>query len=159
MIAAMNNQIACRQVNLTETRVFMGTLTDGISIHAGLKDVAHTNKIHTATFDLLGGLHSVALTAYDFERQERLEPLILKRPLEIIAGHGTISLLEGEPHIHLHLALSYREGDQIRVVGGHAATAIAFAVEFTLTAYGGAPVKRGLHAKTGLMLWNLADGQ
>lgn len=155
----MNDKITVRQLSLTETRVFMGTLTDGMSIHAGLKEVALTNNIHTATFDMLGGLHAIELTAYDFERQERLAPVLLRRPMEIIAGHGTISQLHGEPHIHLHLAVSYREGEKIHVVGGHVAKAEAFAVEFTLTAHGGTPVKRGLHEKTGLMLWNLSNGQ
>ncbi len=155
----MNTQITLRQLNLTATRVFMGTLTDGVLLHAGLKEVAAANQIHTATFDMLGGLHAVEFTAYDFERQERLAPVLLRRPMEIIAGHGTISQLDSQPHIHIHLAVSYRDGEQIRVVGGHVAMAEAFAVEFTLSAYDGTPVKRGLHAKTGLMLWDLKNGQ
>lgn len=155
----MNEQITIQQLNLNQMRVFMGTLTDGVSIHAGLKEVALTHNIHTATFDMLGGLHAIELTAYDFERQERLEPVILRRPMEIIAGHGTISQLDGQPYIHIHLAVSYREGEQICVVGGHVAKAEAFAVEFTLSAYGDPSVKRGLHAKTGLMLWDLGNGR
>ncbi len=155
----MNEQLALRQVNLTATRVFMGTLTDGVLIHTGLKEAALAHNIHTATFEMLGGLHMVELTAYDFEHQERLAPMILRRPMEIIAGHGTISQLDGKPHIHLHVAVSYRDGEQMRVVGGHVARAEAFAVEFTLTAYDGTPIKRGLHAKTGLMLWDLRNGQ
>ena len=82
--------------------------------------------------------------------------MVFTRPLEIIAGHGTISLLDGSPHIHLHLTLAYRDERSptgIQVIGGHAAKAIAFAVEFTLTAYDGAPLHRAKHGGTGLMLW------
>ena len=134
----------------------MGTLTDGVAIHEALAETAVLHNIHTATFELLGGLHEVELTAYDFHAQVRLEPIVFKRPLEIIAGHGTISQLDGKPHVHLHLSLSFRDEAAphgIVVVGGHAACAIAFAVEFTLTAYDGPPMQRAHHEGTGLMLW------
>jgi predicted DNA-binding protein with PD1-like motif len=100
----------------------------------------------------------VELTAYDFVRQERQPALIFTRPLEIIAGHGTISWLENEPHVHTHLTLSFRDAAAphgIAVIGGHAARAVAFAVEFTLHIYDGEPVRRALHPATGLQLWAL----
>lgn len=146
--------IAIRQVNPHGSRVFMGTLTDGVNVHEALAETAVSHHILTATFELLGGLHEVELTAYDFVAQQRLAAVVVKRPLEIIAGHGTISQLHGQPHVHLHLALSYRdEAGNIIVIGGHAARAHAFAVEFTLTAYDGSPMHRAHHAGTGLMLW------
>ncbi len=148
--------ISLRQVNPHGSRVFMGTLTDGVNIHDALAETAVSHHIHTATFELLGGLHEVELTAYDFVAQRRLEPVLVKRPLEIIAGHGTISQLDGKPHVHLHLTLSCRDEAApfgIAVIGGHVARAHAFAVEFTLTAYDGPPMQRAHHAGTGLMLW------
>ena len=151
--------IEMRQVNPTGTRVFMGTITDGVNVHEALAEVVVQHNIQTATFEMLGGLHEVELTAYDFVHQVRLEPIVLQRPLEIIAGHGTISLLEGQPHFHMHLAVSFRDEVApygIAVVGGHAARATAFAIEFTLTAYDGDPVHRAVHPSTGLKLWDLS---
>ncbi|MEM7118314.1 MAG: DUF296 domain-containing protein [Chloroflexota bacterium] len=149
--------VRSRQVGEEGVRVIMGTLTGGVNVHESLVKAAVLHNVHTATFELLGGLHEAVLTAYDFERQIRMEPLVLKRPLEIIAGHGTISQLDGKHHVHLHLTLSFRNDKaayDVTVVGGHAAKAIAFAVEFTMTAYDGTAVQRGLDNETGLMLWD-----
>jgi uncharacterized protein len=143
-------------VNSQNTRVYMGTLTGGVEIMAALRKMSVSHQIQTATINLLGGLTEVELSAYDFVAQRRLEPVVVKRPLEIIAGQGTISLLDEQPHVHLHLALAWREETAVQgisVIGGHCARALAFAVEFTLTAYDGAPMRRVWHEDTGLLLW------
>jgi uncharacterized protein len=145
-----------KQVNSTNTRVFMGSLTGGVEVREALAAAAAAHHIQTGTVELLGGLHDVELTAYDFVTRQRQKPLVWQRPLEIIAGHGTISLLEGQPHVHLHLTLAYRDdaaATGITVIGGHCGRALAFAVEFTLTAYDGSPMQRTWHEETGLWLW------
>jgi predicted DNA-binding protein with PD1-like motif len=150
--------ITLRHVNPVATRVFMGTLTDNALVHEALAQIAQNQHIHTATFELLGGLHEVELTAYDFVTQTRLKPLVFTGAMEIVSAHGTIALLDGQAHIHTHMALAYRDETTpqgIVMIGGHVARAMAFAVEFTLTAYDGAPVHRAPHASTGLNLWHL----
>ncbi|MCL4871183.1 MAG: DNA-binding protein [Anaerolineae bacterium] len=145
-----------KQVNLTRTRVFMGRLTGGVEVVGALAAAAAAHQVQSGTLELLGGLHEVELTTYDFVTQQRLKPLVWQRPLEIIAGHGTISLLTGQPHVHLHLTLAFRDDAAaagITVIGGHCGRALAFAVEFTLTAYDGNPMQRTWHEETGLMLW------
>ena len=147
-----------KQVNPSGSRVFMGTLTDNADIHTSLIEVAEKHGIQTATFELLGGLREVEFRAFDFDSQQRKAPLYFKRALEIVAGHGTISLLDGKPHVHLHLAVAYQDSESpngIVVLAGHVAKAIAFAIEFTLTAYDGNPAHRTKHEDTGLMLWDL----
>jgi predicted DNA-binding protein with PD1-like motif len=147
-----------KQVNPSGSRVFMGTLTDDADVHAALLEVAEKHNIQTGTFELLGGLREVEFRAFDFDSQQRKAPLNFKRALEIVAGHGTISMLDGKPHVHLHLAVAYQDSESpngIVVLAGHAAKATAFAIEFTLTAYDGNPVHRSLDKGTGLMLWNL----
>lgn len=150
--------ISLSQVNTHSTRVFMGTFTNGEAIHDAFAKIANAQNIHAATFEMLGGLTEVEFTEYDFINKIRKPPLVFARPLEILSGHGTISRLKNEPHIHTHLILSFRDESApngITFIGGHAARAIAFAVEFTLTAYDGVPVNRSLHEGTGLQLWNL----
>ena len=147
-----------KHVNPSGTRVFMGTITGDANIHASLLEVAEKNNIQTATFELLGGLREVEFRAFDFNTQQRKAPLHFKRALEIVAGHGTISMLEGKPHVHLHLAVAYQDPEAqngIAILAGHCAKAIAFAIEFTLTEYEGNPVHRAKHKGTGLMLWDL----
>ena len=136
----------------------MGTLTDNADVHASLLEVAAHHNIQTATFELLGGLHEIEFRAFDFDSQQRKAPLHFKRALEIVAGHGTIAMLDNKPHVHLHLAVAYQDPESpngIIVLAGHVAKAIAFAIEFTLTAYDGNPAHRAKHAGTGLMLWDL----
>jgi predicted DNA-binding protein with PD1-like motif len=149
--------LTARQVNPQGNRVFMGTISQSAEIHASLLATATHFDIQTATFDLLGGIERVEFTAYDFLKQERLPALVFEGAFEIIAGHGTISLLENQPHVHLHLSLAYREGQAIKVIGGHCARATAYAVEFTLTAYDGNAVHRGEDAHTKLNLWQLPE--
>jgi predicted DNA-binding protein with PD1-like motif len=149
---------AIRHINPAGTRVYMGTLTDRANVHEAFAEVARTLKIETAAFEMLGGLHEVEFTAYNFVEQRREPPIVFKRALEIVGGHGTISQLDNAPHVHIHLIVAYRDESAphgIVVVGGHAARALAFAVEFTLRAYDGAPVHRAMHMGTGLQLWDL----
>lgn len=156
----MKTAVSTQQVNPAGMRVFMGTITGGGDLHDALAQTAVAHQITTATFDLLGGLHAATFTAYDFAKQERLPPIVLERPLEIVSGHGTISLLDSAPHVHMHLSVSFRDAAYphgIGLVGGHVAHAIPFAVEFTLTAYDGAPIHRALDEKTGLKLWDCGN--
>ena len=150
--------ITLQHVNPQSTRVFMGTLTDNADVHTSLIEVAEKHGIQTATFELLGGLREVEFRAFDFDSQQRKAPLHFKRALEIVAGHGTISMLDNKPHVHVHLAVAYQDSESpngIVVLAGHVAKAIAFAIEFTLTAYDGNPPHRTKHEGTGLMLWDL----
>jgi predicted DNA-binding protein with PD1-like motif len=150
--------ITLQHINPQDTRVFMGTITQDADVHASLVKVAEKHGIQAATFDLLGGLREVEFRAFDFESQQRKPPLYFKRALEIMAGHGTIAMLDNKPHVHFHLAVAYQDPSApngIVVLAGHCAKAIAFAIEFTLTAYDGNPVHRALEKETGLVLWNL----
>ena len=151
--------ISLAHVNTKATRVFMGTITDEEYIHDALAKIAKKENIQAGTFELLGGITSVELSEYNFRTRERNPSLFFFRPLEILSGHGTISVLDGEPHVHLHLTLSYQDEEAndtgVVVIGGHVIQAKAFAVEFTLTAYDGVPVHRKMHEGTGLKLWNL----
>lgn len=152
--------ISLSRINTQSTRVFMGTFTSGEAIHDAFAKIARAQNIRAATFEMLGGLTEVEFTEYDFINKMRKPPLVFARPLEILSGHGTISTLNDEPHVHTHLTLSFRDESArngITVIGGHAARAIAFAVEFTLTVYDGVPVCRAMHEGAGLQLWDLPD--
>lgn len=134
----------------------MGTITGHAPRHEAILDCCRTHDVPCGTVEMLGGLREAQFSAYDFERQERLTPLTIKGALEIVAGHGTISLLNDALFLHTHIVITQPEGESVRVMGGHLASAVAFAVEFTLTAYDGAPMTRAQHPTTGLMLWATA---
>jgi predicted DNA-binding protein with PD1-like motif len=147
--------ITLAQANTAQTRAYVGTLTGGVGLHDALAQVAQTHAIQSGAVFLLGGLTRAEFTAYDFVTQTRHAPQVLEGALEIVGGHGTLSLLEGAPHVHLHLLVSQRTPTGSHVTGGHCALALAWAVEFTLLAFDGVPVTRGAHPQTGLYLWQL----
>jgi predicted DNA-binding protein with PD1-like motif len=155
-------------VNPAGARVFMGTITEGEGVHDALAAAAQAYGVHTATFELLGGLTRLELAAFDFITRTRLPALTFTGALEIVSGHGTIALADAAAladapaalrvHVHVHITAAFRDPASptgITVVAGHCAAAAAFAVEYTLTAYDGAPVFRAPHAGTGLALWSL----
>jgi uncharacterized protein len=146
-----------RQVNPAGTRTFMCVLTDGAMLHDALVELAAQHAIHTASFDLLGGLHRVELATYDFATRQRLSPVTYSGFLEVLAGHGTLALLDGKPAAHIHAVISHRDvgNPSATIIGGHVVSASAFALEITLHAYDGEPVTRALDHSSGLMLWNL----
>lgn len=147
-----------RQVNSEGTRVYMGTLTGGIDLHASLENIMQTLQGASATFELLGGLTAAEFTAYDFATQTRHTPIAMTGAFEIVAGHGTIAWLDDAPHVHTHLLLISRDDtapNGVRVIGGHCAKATVYAVEFTLTVYDGERVIRQNDPSTGLKLWHL----
>lgn len=149
--------LTLQHINPHGTQVYQGTLTGGVAVHDALADLMRRLNLTAGTVDMLGGLTEVELTGYDFIRQIRRPPVIVRQPLEIVAGHGTLSWLDDQPHVHLHLALAYADETAprgIALTGGHAARALAFAIEFTLHAHAGPPVRRALDPVTGLKLWH-----
>jgi predicted DNA-binding protein with PD1-like motif len=150
--------IGLQQMNPSGARTFFGTLTDGEDVHAALCAIARAKDIGAGRVDLLGGLTHATLTAYDFTTRTRHAPLVLQGAIEIAHAHGTLSLLNAAPMLHLHAVLAVRDSDPAqgsRVYAGHVAAASAFAVEFILTAYDDPPVSRAEHPGTGLSMWQL----
>lgn len=45
--------------------------------------------------------------------------LAYERPLEILALSGNVTEVDGKPRVHAHATLSYLEGDEVKVIGGH----------------------------------------
>jgi len=71
--------------------------------------------------------------------------------LEVISLMGNVSLLNGEPIVHVHITLSDEEG---KCIGGHVGpNTIVFNMEILLNTLVGPAVTRKLDADTGLTLW------
>jgi predicted DNA-binding protein with PD1-like motif len=138
-------------------RVYMGVLRTGGDLLSGLASEARAQKVSTATVELLGGLTQLELRSYNFDTQSRGDPVVLSGQIEVVAGHGTISQLDDELHVHLHLVVSAAasQSEASQLYGGHVIRAEVFAIEFTMTAYDGEPVVRAPDPATGLNLWDI----
>jgi predicted DNA-binding protein with PD1-like motif len=109
--------------------------------------------ITAATVSFLGSVQRASLRYYDQEAR-RYQDFAIEHPLEVVAGVGNVTLLHGEPFLHIHAAFTDEFG---RGHGGHVNVGtVVFAVEATIQELvGDAPVRLPDPA-SGLSLWGPA---
>ena len=133
-------------------RFFLGSLPCGKDLIASVEDFCKEVSIQMAVFSVIGSVSSVTLGCYD-QKQQVYVSFNEKAPLEIIACIGNVSIKDGSPFVHAHIALSDEQG---KMIGGHLfSETIIFAGEINFQELKGKPFERAYNNKTGLMLWNL----
>lgn len=131
-------------------RVIVGRMSRGDDILERLGTVAREEGIVTGWIQLLGAVETARLAFYDQDEQVYRD-IVLDRPCEILNGTGNISVLDGQPFVHLHLTLGDEEG---RAFGGHVLPGTrVFACEYCIWALSGPELVRRPDAETGLKLW------
>ena len=115
-----------------------------------LNKVAAEQGVKAGTVQVMGSLRRARLSFYD-QTVRAYQELDFDAPHEIVASSGNISIRDDKPFVHLHLAVSGNGGV---VVGGHCLQGCSvYAVEFTITPFGGEAPRRVLDNDTGLLLW------
>lgn len=133
--------------------MLMGKLAHQADLIEALTDAAGANGVRAGAVQVVGALQKAKLGFYDQWRKAYRE-LPFERPMEIVSGMGNVSLRDGKPFIHLHLALSDDEG---KVFGGHALGGCTiFAAEFSIMPLPGEAPVRVFDETTGLYLWERA---
>ena len=124
------------------------SLARGEDLLDGLNRAVQEVGLQAATLQVIGGLEEAKVGYFDRD---------VKEYREIPTGHvemqglGNVSLRDGEPFIHLHLALSARNGTTI---GGHALEGCrAFVVEAYFRKLEGTPPTREDNPDIGLKVW------
>lgn len=98
----------------------------------------------------VGAVSEAVIRYYDQIEQQWIDNRLQER-LEVAGMWGNVSLLKGEPIVHLHIVLADRQG---RCYGGHlAGGTVVFNMEILLTTLSGPPVIRKPDRETGLKLW------
>lgn len=137
------------------SRVFMGSLSHGEDLLAGLTSICRQEELRSGRIEGLGAVSKANLGFYDQERRT-YRSIELASPLEILSLKGNISLKEGEPFVHAHLTLSDASG---RAFGGHLALGtVVFAFEYVIEAWEGPVLERRFDETTGLFLWEGGGG-
>ncbi len=135
-------------------RRFVGRLPHGKDLIATIEAFCEAHSIQMATFSVIGAVSSVTLGAYD-QRQLVYVTFTETSSLEIINCIGSVSLMDGNPSIHAHIALGDKDGN---VIGGHLfSETILFAGEIDLQELSGKPLERSYDDTTGLMLWKVSN--
>jgi predicted DNA-binding protein with PD1-like motif len=129
-------------------------LPTGADLYRAITDYVQASAIEAASVTFLGAVERAALRYYDqVEREYR--DFLIDEHLEVVAGVGNVSMLDGEPFLHIHAALA---DDQGRAFGGHVNEGTAvFAIEVTIHQLEGSPPQRRFDERTGLNLWEYED--
>ena len=132
------------------SRVFV-RLERGDPVHASLTGLMEKEGARGGFFHALGAISDVELGYYDLERKD-YDRRQFPEEVEIASANGTLSVLDGKPHVHLHAVISDRE---CRAFGGHVFRAKAAATVEVLIHVSEEPIERTQDEETGLALWRV----
>lgn len=139
-----------RRIKLRE--VLTGRLSHAGDLLEEITDICRRENIQLGWFEALGAVKRARLAFYNQETHD-YEFLVLDQPLEITKLVGNVSLKDGNPFVHAHVALADKAGN---AYGGHLASGtVVFACEFKLEIFEGPVLKRELDEVTGLSLWTM----
>jgi predicted DNA-binding protein with PD1-like motif len=108
-------------------------------------------NINLAWLSGVGAVSRATIRYYDQPKQEWIDNEFDRR-LEVAGMWGNVSLLNGEPIVHVHIVLADEEG---HCYGGHLADGTTvFNLEILMTTLSGPAVTRKMDAQTGLTIWH-----
>jgi predicted DNA-binding protein with PD1-like motif len=128
----------------------MGRLSHGADLLDELTQICTENDVQLGRVEGIGAVQKARVGFYNQEKRE-YEFMEFDEPLEILSLLGNVSIKDGKPMIHAHIALSNRAG---AAFGGHLANGtVVFACEYVIQRLEGATHERGFDEETGLPLW------
>ncbi|MBW1644703.1 MAG: DNA-binding protein [Deltaproteobacteria bacterium] len=104
-----------KEVKLKE--LFMGKLRHGADLLEELTGICKEKNIHVGRVEAIGAVQKAVIGYYHQDKRE-YEYLTLDKHLEILNLTGNISIKDGSPMVHAHVALADAEG---KAFGGHLA--------------------------------------
>jgi predicted DNA-binding protein with PD1-like motif len=136
---------------LSVKRVVVRRLAPGGDLLEELTKLARAEGVELGALSGIGALRKAAVGIFDVGKKEYLVNKF-DGEMEICALTGNVSLKEGEPFVHAHLALSDRQG---RAFGGHVMPGCEiFVAEVILWEFEGARLERRPREDCGgLALW------
>ncbi|MFO7819061.1 MAG: PPC domain-containing DNA-binding protein [Halanaerobacter sp.] len=130
--------------------IYQGRLETGDDLVEELTAFVQGKDIKAGKISAIGAVQKAVISYYDQDDKEYYDKEF-DESLEIVNLEGNISLNDGEPIVHAHIALADEEGN---LYGGHLEEGtVVFACEFVIQEYEGEAFERGLHQPTELPLW------
>lgn len=136
----------------TPGKVVAGRLAKGSDLLGGLKEVCQDQGITTGLVTGIGAVSKVNLVCYNQVERRYDSSVASDERYEIASLTGNVSLLGGEPFVHIHVVLSGPDGTTL---GGHVEPGCeVFLCEFAITDLTGGPaLERSFDEATGLNVW------
>ena len=134
----------------TTKRTFIGRLSNGSDLYESIAKFCQYEDIQIGRITAIGAVKNAAVAYYD-QRRKKYGTVKFKKEMEILSCLGNVSLKEGKPFVHVHIALADDKG---KVFGGHLMPGTTvFACELFIEELDGKPLDRNLDEKSGLTLW------
>ncbi len=133
-------------------RCFLGRLPCESDLLEEVQELCRKEGITLGVFWALGAVKSARLAYYNQKGHTYESVSIIDEPREMISCLGNISLRDGQPVVHAHVALADEEGE---TVSGHLLSGtIIFACELFVQELVGSLLIRREDEETGLPLWS-----
>lgn len=130
-------------------RFFLLRVPSGSELVSYIKRYAKDLCISTGVFSLIGAFRRAKI-GFFIEEEGLYRTIDVNEFTEVISASGNISLIDGEPFIHVHVALGRMNGS---CIGGHLIEGVVFIAEVWIQELIGGELKR---VKEGsLYLWPL----
>ena len=126
-------------------------LETGEDLHTSVVELAEREGITGGAVTALGAVRDVVLGYYNLERRD-YDRTSVPGEVELASAVGTLSRLDGKPHLHLHAVVSDRG---CRTYGGHLFSATTAATVELFVRVADAPIERTPDEATGLSLWRV----
>ena len=131
------------------SRVIVERFLKGEDVLEQLNKLISQNRVGAGSFTALGAVEKATIGF--FMGNGQYSTVSVDGPLEVLSCIGNISLKEGAPFVHAHIALADRTG---RTYGGHlmAGCIVDATFEVNLQTYEHTELKRSLDPATNLFL-------
>ena len=135
-------------------RTFALVFDRGDDVLSELARFCAEERVGNGRISGIGGFSKATLGYFDRERKA-YEPIKVEEQVEALSLHGTISVMEGKPHAHIHAIVGFRDGS---VKGGHLQAADVWpTLEMFVSEYGG-ELHRAMVPDVGAALIDLSAG-
>jgi len=133
-------------------RVIVGKLEPDEDIIDAITDLVKTQNITSGFINIIGALKKITIGFFDLESMQ-YNFKTFDEDVELISCKGNISYKEGEPIIHLHVAIGRED---FSMIGGHLSQPSIVSVTGEVYIFEIAEkVKRAIDPKFGLTLMDL----
>lgn len=141
-----------KSIETTIGRVIVGRIMPDEDIIDSITDIVKEYKIKAGLINVIGALKKITLGYFDLTTKE-YNLKTLEEDVELVGCMGNISWKDGEPIVHLHIALGRKD---YSLIGGHLSKPSIISVTAEVYIYETASeINRAEDSITGLSLLDL----
>lgn len=135
-------------------RTYIGRLLQGADLLESITKICKEENIKIGKITAIGAVKKAVIAFYD-QVEKKYHNLEINQEMEIVSCTGNVSVLNGQPFVHCHIALADNQG---RCFGGHLMIGTeVFACELFIEEYEGEILERVYDEQSGLSLWHPAS--